>query len=458
MKTFSLSKPLFTLFLTLCFFTTLSAQTWQQVGGGMNDRVRVLLTDPAANVLYAGGKFTYAGNTFAPFIAKWDGTDWSALGSGLNGHVFAMCMYNNELYVGGSFSIAGGAACKNIAKWNGTAWSAVGSGSDSSVYSMCVYQNELYVGGIFKKAGGINTGCSAKWNGTTWSMVGDGRIKPHTNSNNNSINGVYAMEVYKNKLYIGGTYATSSNLVAIFESLLKWDGFAFTPYGNSYINTLEVFNNLLYSNASVTHDGTTLSNNFYHRVGGPSGYTYTTYSSTLFNNRLIIAGTFQIVGTDTPAVVTPLIPCNNIFSSDGTNVTDQGYGAFNNTIFASAVYNNKLYVGGDFTNVSGSQTDNIASINGLVATENIAENAYNIKVLDNPNNTGIFKIQTDIPAEIYPIRTEISDITGKIITKNKFSDNNIEIAIENKMAGFYVLMLFDKNNQKIGTQKLVISK
>jgi Secretion system C-terminal sorting domain len=94
----------------------------------------------------------------------------------------------------------------------------------------------------------------------------------------------------------------------------------------------------------------------------------------------------------------------------------------------------------------------------LVATENATESVHNIKVLDNPNNTGIFKIQIDAPAEIYPIRTEITDITGKIIAKNKFLDNNIEIAIENKTAGFYVLTIFDKNNQKIGTQKLVISK
>jgi hypothetical protein len=450
MKIFSLSKSLFTLLLTLCFFTTLSAQTWQQVGGGMNDRVRVLLTDPVNNVLYAGGKFTYAGNTFAPFIAKWNGTTWSALGSGLNGRVLAMCMHNGELYVGGNFTTAGGVPCKNIAKWNGSAWSALGSGLDSAVYALSSYQGELYVGGVFTKSGTTNLGCVARWNGTIWNKVGDGRIQRIAGYN---VNGVYALAIYKNKLYIGGTYGTASAPTSDYASLHKWDGFAFTEYYVKGMYTMEVFNNLLYLNGSITHDGSTASNNFYHYHNYSSAYVYT---QTVFQNKLIMAGSLTYLGDGPPVFPTPIVTCNNVAASDGINVTDMGLGLLNNTVLASAVYNNKLYIGGDFTNVSGSQTDNIASINSLVATENTAENAYNIKVLDNPNNTGIFKIQTDVPSEIYPIRTEISDITGRIVAKNKFSANNIEIAIENKTAGFYVLTIFDKNNQRIGTQKLVI--
>jgi len=41
-------------------------------------------------------------------IAKWDGTDWSALGSGVNGLVYALAYNNNgHLFVGGNFSTAG---------------------------------------------------------------------------------------------------------------------------------------------------------------------------------------------------------------------------------------------------------------------------------------------------------------------------------------------------------------
>src|SRR5438477_245468 len=39
--------------------------------------------------LYAGGKFTTAGGSAANYIAKWDGSSWSALGSGIGGSVSA---------------------------------------------------------------------------------------------------------------------------------------------------------------------------------------------------------------------------------------------------------------------------------------------------------------------------------------------------------------------------------
>src|SRR6185436_14123382 len=78
--------------------------------------------------LYAGGIFTMAGGTAATNIAKWNGSSWSALGSGLNGHVYALAVLGGELYVGGYFTMAGGSAANYIAKWNGSTWSALGSG------------------------------------------------------------------------------------------------------------------------------------------------------------------------------------------------------------------------------------------------------------------------------------------------------------------------------------------
>ena len=58
--------------------------------------------------LYAGGDFTTAGAITANYIAKWDGTNWSALGSGMNGGVDALTVGGNELYAGGNFTTAGG--------------------------------------------------------------------------------------------------------------------------------------------------------------------------------------------------------------------------------------------------------------------------------------------------------------------------------------------------------------
>jgi hypothetical protein len=53
---------------------------------------------------------------------------------GLSNNVRDMVVYDDgsgpALYVGGGFGIAGSVVAHGIAKWDGTAWSALGSGSD----------------------------------------------------------------------------------------------------------------------------------------------------------------------------------------------------------------------------------------------------------------------------------------------------------------------------------------
>ena len=52
--------------------------------------------------LYAGGGFTTAGGIAANYIAKWNGSSWSALGSGMNGDcVYALAVSGSDLYAGG---------------------------------------------------------------------------------------------------------------------------------------------------------------------------------------------------------------------------------------------------------------------------------------------------------------------------------------------------------------------
>jgi len=75
----------------LMLFTTAEAQAeWSALGTGViggggistNPAVSPLAVDNAGN-LYASGKFTSAGGVMVNSIAKWNGTAWSALGSGM---------------------------------------------------------------------------------------------------------------------------------------------------------------------------------------------------------------------------------------------------------------------------------------------------------------------------------------------------------------------------------------
>src|SRR5204863_176191 len=50
---------------------------------------------------------TTAGGTPANYIAKWNGTSWSALGSGMNSSVYALSLSGTNVYAGGLFTTAG---------------------------------------------------------------------------------------------------------------------------------------------------------------------------------------------------------------------------------------------------------------------------------------------------------------------------------------------------------------
>ena len=98
------------------------------------------------NQVYAGGDFISP----AMYIARWNGTKWSALGSGLNKAVNALMISGNRLYAGGYFTAAGGNPAKNIAAWNGTGWSALGSGVDKSVEALANTSDGFLRGRIFQ--------------------------------------------------------------------------------------------------------------------------------------------------------------------------------------------------------------------------------------------------------------------------------------------------------------------
>lgn len=132
--------------------------SFDSLGGGLDGRysqtVFALASDNSGNI-FAGGIFISSGSIKLNSIAKWNGSAWDSLGSGVNGYVYALAVDKNGiLYAGGGFSMAGGIPAKNIAKWDGVSWSPLGTGTDNPVKALAVYDSVLYVGGSFYVAGG----------------------------------------------------------------------------------------------------------------------------------------------------------------------------------------------------------------------------------------------------------------------------------------------------------------
>jgi hypothetical protein len=169
---------------------------WSDVGGGVTGMYRSVFAmavwdDGTGPALYVTGEFSLAGGMSGIAvnnIAKWDGQSWSALGLGIQGWPFAdgyaLAVYDPAgptgpgLYVGGNFAYAGTQPTASIARWDGQDWSALGSGLEDPLgppgdcYSLSVYDDgagqALFAGGTFRYVGGQACDSLAKWDGTVW--------------------------------------------------------------------------------------------------------------------------------------------------------------------------------------------------------------------------------------------------------------------------------------------------
>lgn len=164
-----------------------SARSWASFNYGLSGLVRALDWDGTRRYLYAGGDFvsacgdpTCGSPIMLNYIARWDGTTWSALEDGVNGPVYALAQDSrHDLYAGGDFSGAGNTAVNRVAKWSWFAisgsWSALGGGSDSRVTALAVGGGSTYAAGAFSVGKDAMAAGIGKWTSRTdtgsWSAL-----------------------------------------------------------------------------------------------------------------------------------------------------------------------------------------------------------------------------------------------------------------------------------------------
>jgi hypothetical protein len=312
---------------------TFSDAHWISMSGfpGANSTVRAVAVDEAGN-LYAGGDFTIVGDIRASRIAKWNGSSWSALGSGMNSSVFALAVAGGDLYAGGAFTNAGGITANRIAKWNGSSWSALDSGFNHTVLALSVSGTDLYAGGIFTNAGGISANRIARWNGSSWSALGSGM--------NNS---VYTLAIASTNLYAGGVFTTAGGNAA--NRIARWNGSSWSALGsgmNNSVYTLTIASTNLYAGGVFTTAGGNAAN----RIARWNGSSWSALSAGLNNTvwAVAVSGSNLYAGGEFSG------PGANYYVAkwNGSSWSNLGSG-MNSAVFALALSGPNLYGGGNFT-------------------------------------------------------------------------------------------------------------
>lgn len=209
------------------------------------------------NFLYVVGVFDSIAGIPASDIAKWDGTNWSAIDSThwQPAAIYNITSYKGDIYVTGNFSNYNN-TIHQIARWDGIKWQAVGGGFQGGVsWGECfeIFNNELFVGGIFRKSDGNPGNGIAAWDGTAWHDIGGG-ITCCASAD------ISCMLTFNGSLYVVGSFTDMSGVPSKFIS--KWDGTRWCGLGGVFANATTSLANyngqLIIGGGFLNIDGDTL--------------------------------------------------------------------------------------------------------------------------------------------------------------------------------------------------------
>lgn len=350
-----------------------NGSNWSEVGGGINGIVYSLLHK--GDDLYVGGFFSMAGSTSATNIARWDGTNWHALGDGLygatngffNGTALSMTLDSNgDVIVAGNFRYAGGVEVNNVARWDGTQWHALGNGvfnggSAQAVNAVATLGNNVYVAGLFKSASGVNATNLARWDGAQWHSMGSGPL----GTNN-------ALAIVGTNIYTAGNFTNLSGVAA--RHVARWTGSAWAPLAPgtageilTRVSCLGTDGTNLYAGGDFIQAGNAgalciakWDGDQWSALAGPKSQGVWLGATTLSasGSDVYIGGS----GVRTAGGVKP----NGIAHWNGSAWNDAGGGISggNATVTSILQHDGKVYVGGNFTNAGGVAARNIAYWDG----------------------------------------------------------------------------------------------
>jgi len=449
-------------------------------GLGTNSRIIALAAGKNGDI-YAGGGFTAAGDSAVNYIARWDGSHWHPLGSGIQKRyanidpVYEITIAENgDVYVGGSFVSAGGVPANNIARWDGSHWHAIGTGAvngvNDDVNAIAITKNkDIFIGGLFTKAGTVHVNHVVRWDGYFWYELGKG-------CNNGVDSYVLALATDdSNNIYVGGHFRVAGgdtvNRIAVWNGK-KWSslGKGFTGEFNT-VYTLITYEDTLYAGGYLTNIDSISVNyiakwydNNWHKIGieNSNGVNNQVFALEVdINGNLYLGGLFTQAG-DTAANLIAKWERDRWYPF-GTGIAGFYYILNFGLVWDIAISKNDIYFAGQYSEAGNKPSHCFSLWNKPVLS--VANSKYEIKTFrfyqnyPNPFNP-VTTIKYSIPIR-QRVLLEAFDILGQRVATlvNEYQiagEYSIRFDGRNLPSGLYFIKMMA--GETVKTKKMLLLK
>ena len=420
---------------------------WIAPGGGTDGVVRGLVKTGDGGEYIVFGDFSTAGNTSANKIARWNGEEFEALGSGLDGEPRAGVIWNNQLVIGGAFQNG----TSTLAVWDeqSSTWDYHYpiQGKSASIGELAIFNGELHAAGYMSGFAGI-----------------DHVIAKVDSEFEGEILGIFNDEVstlswHDGALIAGGKFTLNEDDGVETEYLARLNGTEWTEY----LGGVEGEVRALHSTGDRLFVGGTIdTENPEGHVGlkvyGDGGWITPNFSFTQdseyitgfepLGGDLLVHGDFtnQIDGVGTFG--------NGMCALNIDQLTMTGMIAVNEEVMDVISINNQLICGGSFTeDFLGNELSHLAAQD--VSSGNVEVEYHPVKIYPNPTSEQMRIELNDISAD----QVKIYSLSGQQVRSfdidRSMASTNLDVS--DIAEGSYVVTVRNEGEVQ-GVRTLVIAR